>query len=69
MIVIGGKNSSNTKQLLNIAQDYCINSYLIEDELDINSQWFNNKNLCGVTAGASTPDWIIQKVVNQIEKL
>jgi len=69
MIVIGGKNSSNTKQLLNIAQDYCINSYLIEDEQDISSQWFNNKNICGVTAGASTPDWIIQKVVNQIEEL
>jgi 4-hydroxy-3-methylbut-2-enyl diphosphate reductase len=30
--------------------------------------WFNNKKLCGISAGASTPDWIIQNVVNAIEK-
>ena len=68
MIVIGGKNSSNTKQLFNIAQENCI-SYLIEDETELNNEWFNRKTLCGVTAGASTPDWIIQKIINNIEKI
>ena len=68
MIVIGGKNSSNTKQLFNIAQENCV-SYLIEDETELNSSWFKNKNICGVTAGASTPDWIIQKVIENIEKI
>ncbi|MBR6952923.1 MAG: 4-hydroxy-3-methylbut-2-enyl diphosphate reductase, partial [Campylobacter sp.] len=29
--------------------------------------WFENKNLCGISAGASTPDWIIQKVIAKIE--
>ncbi|HFU76136.1 MAG TPA: 4-hydroxy-3-methylbut-2-enyl diphosphate reductase [Arcobacter sp.] len=66
MIVIGGKNSSNTKQLLSICQENT-DSYLIEDENDIELEWFANKNLCGVTAGASTPDWIIQNVVNKIK--
>jgi len=68
MIVIGGKNSSNTKQLLSIAQENCPQSYLIEDEKELNTKWFENKTLCGVTAGASTPDWIIKKVINQIEQ-
>ncbi len=69
MIVIGGKNSSNTKQLLSIAQEHCKYSYLIEDENELELDWFNDKKLCGVTAGASTPDWIIQKVISRIEKL
>jgi len=68
MIVIGGKNSSNTKQLFSISQENCI-SYLIEDEAELENMWFQDKKLCGVTAGASTPDWIIQKVIDKIEKI
>jgi len=68
MIIIGGKNSSNTKQLFNISEENCV-SYLIEDESELEDKWFENKELCGVTAGASTPDWIIQKVIEKIEKI
>jgi 4-hydroxy-3-methylbut-2-enyl diphosphate reductase len=68
MIVIGGKNSSNTKQLFNISEENCV-SYLIEDESELQLDWFKEKSICGVTAGASTPDWIIQKVINKIEIL
>ena len=68
MIVIGGKNSSNTKQLFSIAQDNCKDSYHIEDEKDLDFSWFDSKELCGISAGASTPDWIIQNVVDSIEK-
>ncbi len=67
MIVIGGKNSSNTKQLHSICIENCSDSYLIENEIELNSSWFTNKNLCGITAGASTPDWIIQQVVDKIK--
>ncbi len=67
MIVIGGKNSSNTKQLHSICLENCPDSYLIENENELNNSWFTNKKLCGVTAGASTPDWIIQQVINKIE--
>lgn len=69
MIVIGGKNSSNTKQLHSICLENCEDSYLIETSKEIDSSWFKDKNLCGITAGASTPDWIIQEAVNTIEKL
>lgn len=67
MIVIGGKNSSNTKQLFSISSDYCSSSYHIEDEKDLDCSWFRDKNFCGISAGASTPDWIIQNVINAIQ--
>ncbi len=69
MIIVGGKNSSNTKQLLSIASKECDFSYLVEDEKDLKSEWFKGKNVCGVSAGASTPDWIIDNVVDNIRKI
>ena len=68
MIVIGGKNSSNTKQLFYICKANTI-TYHIEDEKELDIFWFNDKLLCGVTAGASTPDWIIKNVCKAIEKI
>jgi len=68
MIIIGGKNSSNTKELYSISHDNCSNSYHIEDENDLDFSWFDNKDFCGISAGASTPDWIIQNVINAIQK-
>lgn len=68
MLIIGGKNSSNTKQLYSISKSNCEDSYHIEDEKEIDFMWFKDKKLCGISAGASTPDWIIQKVVQLIEK-
>ncbi len=68
MIVIGGKNSSNTKELFSIATDNCPDSYHIEDETEILTTWFDKKEFCGISAGASTPDWIIQNVIKSIEK-
>ena len=69
MVVIGGKNSSNTKQLHSICTENCEHSYLIENESELNLDWFKGKSLCGLTAGASTPDWIIQQVVDKIEQI
>lgn len=69
MIIIGGKHSSNTKQLFNISKESCYNSYLIENEKELKKEWFKNKKLCGISAGASTPDWIVKNVVNKIEEI
>lgn len=68
MIIIGGKNSSNTKQLYSISKEYCESCFLIENENELEEKWFENKNLCGITAGASTPDWIIEKIIGKISK-
>jgi len=66
MIVIGGKNSSNTTKLYQIAKENCTNTIHIENvtELPINFIKNNNIKKIGVTAGASTPDWIIREVLN-----
>ena len=69
MIVIGGKNSSNTKQLYNISKEFCDDSYLIESENELRKEWFKNKEICGVTAGASTPNWIIENIIGKIKKI
>ena len=68
MIIIGGKNSSNTKQLFNICKENCEDSYLVEDENELKKEWFIGKKICGITAGASTPDWIIEKVIGKIRE-
>ena len=67
MLVIGGKNSSNTKQLFTISLENCQNSYLVEDIDDLQKEWFKDKKICGITAGASTPDWIIKRIISKIE--
>ncbi|MFY9141695.1 4-hydroxy-3-methylbut-2-enyl diphosphate reductase [Sulfuricurvum sp.] len=69
MIVIGGKNSSNTKQLHSISQEFCPDSYHIESQEDLQADWFKGKNFCGISAGASTPDWIIDDVIAKINAL
>jgi len=67
MVVIGGKNSSNTKQLLDICKTNCASSYLVESMEDLEAIWFKDKKCCGITAGASTPDWIIKDIVAKIK--
>lgn len=69
MVVIGGKHSSNTKQLHSICKNYCKASYLVENESELQAEWFEGKALCGISAGASTPDWIVQNVIDHIETI
>ncbi|MSN96081.1 4-hydroxy-3-methylbut-2-enyl diphosphate reductase [Campylobacter sp. FMV-PI01] len=69
MIIVGGKNSSNTKQLHIISKILCKDSYHIENENELKKEWFLDKNLCGISAGASTPDWIIKKIIEKIKKI
>ena len=68
MIIIGGKNSSNTKKIYDIAKKYCT-TFLIENvkELDIKS--IKDKKTIGIMAGASTPKETIQEVVEIIKKI
>jgi len=69
MIVIGGKHSSNTKQLLTICLQECKDSYLVENTQDLEKKWFKDKKICGISAGASTPDWIINNIVAKIREM
>ena len=69
MLVIGGKNSSNTKKLYNICKSYCENTFAIETVDDIDFSVFDSQDVVGITAGASTPDWIIKEVIEKMNTL
>lgn len=69
MIVVGGKNSSNTTKLYEIAKTNCNFTIHIENASELSESIINNKEIqtIGITAGASTPDWIIKEVVEIME--
>ncbi len=71
MIVVGGKHSSNTTKLYQIAKENCPNTIHIENASELPKDLLENKNIknIGITAGASTPDWIIKEVVKIMEGL
>ncbi|SHM74740.1 4-hydroxy-3-methylbut-2-enyl diphosphate reductase [Caldanaerovirga acetigignens] len=69
MLVIGGKNSSNTKKLAQVCKDTGARVYHIETADEIKSEWFSKAERVGITAGASTPDWIIKEVVAKMEQI
>ena len=68
MIVVGGKQSSNTKQLHSICKSFCSDAYHIESKDELQKEWFDGKKLCGVKAGASTPEWIIEEIIGKIRE-
>ena len=68
MIVIGGKHSSNTNKLFSICSKYCKNTCKIENFEDFPQNIYIPKKI-GITAGASTPSWIIKEVVSRMEEM
>jgi 4-hydroxy-3-methylbut-2-enyl diphosphate reductase len=67
MVVVGGRNSSNTRKLYEICQQNCPKTYLIENADELPS--LNNIKTVGITAGASTPDWVIKEVIFHMEDM
>lgn len=68
MIVIGGKNSGNTTRLYQICSNIT-KTYHIEDVDEIEPAWFDKVESVGITAGASTPDWIIENIKRRIKEI
>jgi 4-hydroxy-3-methylbut-2-enyl diphosphate reductase len=68
MLVVGGKNSANTKNLAKFCQEIQPKTYLIETKRDIDLKWLEGIKLLGITAGASTPEWIIKEVVEMTDE-
>lgn len=69
MFVIGGRNSANTTHLYELVRVYCPHSYHIETERDITPAMLENVEVIGITAGASTPDWLIEEVCSVMETM
>jgi (E)-4-hydroxy-3-methyl-but-2-enyl pyrophosphate reductase len=68
MIVIGGLNSSNTKKLAEVCISNGVTTYQVESPDDIKDEWLEGIQNIGLTAGASTPDWMIDHVVRDLEE-
>lgn len=69
MLVVGGFNSANTRRLAEVCIEIQPRTYHIETAAEIDPDWFKDEERIGVTAGASTPKWIIDEVVSRIEAL
>lgn len=69
IIVIGGRNSSNTTRLFEICREHCPRAYHIEAAEEIEPSWFEGCSTVGVSAGASTPEKHIEDVVSYLESL
>ena len=67
--IIGGRHSSNSRKLLAVCKEQCEKSFLIETEDEISAEDLRGAETVGVTAGASTPNWLIEKVVKRLEKI
>lgn len=66
-VVVGGRNSANTKRLAEISRDLGQPTFLIEDPADLDLEALSKYREVGITAGASTPTWVIRQVVDVIE--
>lgn len=69
MIVIGGRNSSNTQKLYDISKQECENTYYIQTLVDLDLTTFESVSRVGITAGASTPNYIIKEVHSSMAEL
>lgn len=69
MVIVGGKNSGNTRRLAEVAQASQTPAVLIETEDELTPEMFNGMKIIGITAGASTPNWMIRSVAQRIEEI
>ena len=67
--IIGGRHSSNSRKLLAVCKEQCEKSFLIETEDEINAEDLRGAKRVGLTAGASTPNWLIEKVGRRLEEI
>lgn len=69
LLVVGSANSSNSNRLRDLGAEHGIASYLIDDATDINPVWIENISRVGLTAGASAPELLVERVVRYLETL
>lgn len=67
MIIIGGKHSSNTKELYKIAEENCKESYLVQEVDDLKDFKYNDSDKIGIMAGASTPKEVVDEIIEYLK--
>jgi 4-hydroxy-3-methylbut-2-enyl diphosphate reductase len=66
VIVVGGRSSNNTRELVATCGGYCAHVHHVETEADVRPEWFETTKVVGLTAGTSTPDEVIDRVEARI---
>ena len=69
MVVVGSFGSANTCRLTEISLENNPRSHQVEDASGLSEEWFTGAKSVGVSAGASTPDWVIEEVVRALEEM
>ena len=69
ILVVGSCNSSNAMRLFEVAKQQGVAAYLVQDESEINPHWLTSLQRIGVTAGASTPEVLVQRVAHRLSQL
>ena len=69
VVVVGGKSSNNTRELVKTCACYCSRVHHVETDADVNAEWLNAAEIVGLTAGTSTPDEVIDRVEARIRAL
>ncbi|MDA8171087.1 MAG: 4-hydroxy-3-methylbut-2-enyl diphosphate reductase [Nitrospiraceae bacterium] len=69
MLVVGGRNSANTTQLARLCEHLSVPTHHIETAGELQERWFRGARKIGLTAGASTPDWIIEGVIKVLKDM
>jgi 4-hydroxy-3-methylbut-2-en-1-yl diphosphate reductase len=69
ILVVGSRNSSNATRLREVASQQGVAAYLVQDESEINPHWLTSLQRIGVTAGASTPEVLVQRVAHRLSQL
>ncbi len=68
MVVVGSATSSNSNRLREIAEKAGMPGYLVDGPEDLRAEWFEGKQAVGVTAGASAPELLVQRVVARLRE-
>ena len=69
VIVVGGRSSNNTRELVNTCSRYCARVHHVQTETDVCPEWFDGAHIVGLTAGTSTPDDVIDAVEAQVREI
>ena len=69
MIILGGRNSANTKKLAEISMDVGVSTLWVEHAGEIDRGWLQNKEDIGIAAGGSTPEWLIKELIQKLNMM
>ena len=68
LLVVGSQNSSNSKRLVEVGDNFGVRSYLVNDRSDVDARWLGGVKNVGVTAGASAPEHLVQELIEYLDE-